>query len=234
MKWAYGVTTVPSRLHDLLPQTLRSLAAGGFDKPRLFVDGARRPVPWELKCPGLEVTTRYPTIKTWGNWVLSLYELYIREPGADRYAMFQDDLVTYKNLKDYLEHRPLPARGYLNLYTFPSNQQLAGERRGWFESNQMGRGAVGLVFGREFVTTLLRQPLIVDKPQDCHRGMRSVDGAVVCAMKPLGWIEYTHNPSLLQHTGIVSSMRSNPHLQAESFAGEEFDAMELTKEVTIA
>jgi hypothetical protein len=37
--WAYGITTVPSRLTTLLPRTITSLAAAGFDKPHLFVDG---------------------------------------------------------------------------------------------------------------------------------------------------------------------------------------------------
>ena len=39
MKWAYGITTVPSRRENLFERTLQSLAVAGFDNPRLFVDG---------------------------------------------------------------------------------------------------------------------------------------------------------------------------------------------------
>jgi hypothetical protein len=97
--WAYGVTTVPSRRNDLLPETLCSLCEAGFDAPRLFVDGDNDPKGWEREF-GLETTCRYPTIRTHGNWILALSELFIREPHAERYALFQDDLITYRNLRD--------------------------------------------------------------------------------------------------------------------------------------
>lgn len=225
LKWAYGVTTVPERLKDLLPRTLASLRTGGFDQPRLFVDGARE--LGEYAKFNLEVTVRYPNIFTYGNWVLALWEIYVRQPNADRYALFQDDLLTYRNLRGYLEHCQYPDKGYWNLYTFPRNQALSKGRIGWYLSDQFGKGAVGLVFSREAVVVLLSQEYLVCRPQNAHRGQRSVDGGVVTAYKKAGWKEYVHNPSLLQHTGKVSSMRSVSHQTAKSFRGEGFDAMEL-------
>lgn len=59
------------------------------------------------------------------------------------------------------------------------------------------------------------------------RGHRSIDGGIVTALAEAGWKEWVHNPSLVQHTGLVSSMRSKPHPRATSFRGEGFDAMEL-------
>src|SRR5690348_4917848 len=99
-RWSYGVTTVLERRDNLLPRTLKSLAAGGFDKPRLFVDGC--PAASYYDGFGLEVTIRNPRIRTHPHWVLSLLELFGRDPTADRFALFQDDLVCYKNLRDYL------------------------------------------------------------------------------------------------------------------------------------
>src|SRR3954465_7467772 len=88
--WAYGITTVPERRYDLLPRTIHSLARGGFDLPRLFIDGHEKSYhEWDT----LPQTIRYPAIRTMGNWLLGLWELYIREPAADRYAIFQDDCV---------------------------------------------------------------------------------------------------------------------------------------------
>src|SRR3990172_9245840 len=125
MRWAYGITTVPNRIRDLLPRTIKSLAAAGFDQPRLFIDGARdvkNYAEWALP-----ITCRYPGIKIYGNWVLGMMELFIREPGMDRYAMFQDDLVCCLNLKQYLSLCPYPNQGYLNLYNVPQNEELRPE-----------------------------------------------------------------------------------------------------------
>jgi len=97
IKWSYGVTTVKQRLDDgTLERTLKSLALAGFDCPRLFLDGIKDVSPFEKF--GLEMTSRYPNVRRFGNWVLSMWELYLREPTATHYAIFQDDFVTYKGL----------------------------------------------------------------------------------------------------------------------------------------
>ncbi len=231
--WSYGVTTVPERRKDLFPQTLRSLRNAGFPRPRLFVDGDNDQLSWEREF-GLESICRYPKIRTHGNWILTLYELYIRQPDANLYAVFQDDLITYRNLRQYLEALPYPDQGYCNLYTFPSNQRLAPkidktkrERIGWFQSNQFGRGAVALLFSHAAVITLLTSPHMVDRPQNPTRGWQAVDGGIVDSFKKAGWKEYCHNPSLVQHVGDRSTMGHNPHPKAASFRGEDFDAMQL-------
>lgn len=239
LSWCYGVTTVPRRRDDLLPRTLESLKAAGFDAPRLFVDGARNreAVWWEDKFK-LDVTARFPNVRTAGNWVLSLYELYYRSPLADRYALFQDDLVTYHNLRAYLDHCTYPDKGYLNLYTFPPNRQLPPPRvgqtarflEGWYPSNQFGRGAVALVFSRAAVVTLLSAEHLTERPQDPKRGHRSIDGGIVDSFRKAGWREYVHNPSLVQHTGEQSSMGNRPHQQAVSFRGEGYNALDLLRE----
>lgn len=225
MEWAYGVTTVPKRRQRELPVTLESLKAAGFDKPRLFIDGAKDDT--EYAEFGLETTCRWPTIRTFGNWVLGLIELYIRQPNADRYAIFQDDFVTYRNLKAYLEQIHYPEKGYLNLYTFPENQRLAPPNHtGWYEANQRGLGAVALVFNREAVVQLLSNDQIVGRPIDPN-GYKRIDGGFVTAFNSIGWKEYVHNPSLVQHTGLVSSMGNARHKLADSFRGEQFNALEL-------
>lgn len=235
LKWTYGITTVPSRRRGLFPATLASLSRAGFTTPRVFVDGCNDALSWEREF-SLSVSCRFPTVRTFGNWVLGLWELYLRDPVADRYAMFQDDFITYKNLRTYLERVPYPPNGYCNLYTFPSNQSLApktasgGTVDGWYPSNQLGRGAVALVFSNEAVRALLVSLHMVDRPQDAHRGWKAIDGGIVTAFTKMGWKEYVHSPSLTQHVGDVSSMGNRPHLKAVSFRGEDFDAMELLGE----
>jgi hypothetical protein len=250
LSWAYGVTTVPQRRGELLPRTLASLAAAGFDQPRLFVDGCNSAdvSGWEEEFK-LPVTARWPIMRTFGNWLLSAIELYIRRPDVNRYAIFQDDFVTYPGLREYLDHchypdgqsrssseinlnDPLP-RGYWNLYTFPENQALAprtssgGTVDGWYPSNQLGKGAVALVFNRDALLTLVTHSHMLERPQDERRGWKAVDGGIVTAMSKAGWIEYVHSPSLTQHIGHVSSMGNRQHQQAESFRGDQWDVRQL-------
>src|SRR5690349_12356402 len=91
MKWAAALTTVPERRGELLPRTLASLANAGFAAPRIFLDGGNHSMAESYERQfGTLVTARHPKIRTYGNWVLALAETYIREPTADRYAVFQD------------------------------------------------------------------------------------------------------------------------------------------------
>lgn len=228
MRWSYGITTVPERYDTLFLKTLESLKLAGFDTPRLFIDGCNDPSQYSSL--GLEITTHYPKLRTAGNWVLSLYELYYREPQADRFAIFQDDFITYKNLREYLERATYPYQGYCNLYTFPSNQNLVKDNAiGWYKSNQLGKGAVALVISNEAVRILLSSRHLTERPTDPHRGWRSIDGGIVDSFKKAGWYEYVHNPSLVQHTGQVSSMGNKLQPAAISWRGITFDALDLLK-----
>jgi hypothetical protein len=240
LRWSYGVTTVPARRDTLLPRTLASLAAAEFPEPRLFVDGCGLSefAGYRLDFR-LPVSARDPTIRTFGNWWLALVELYVREPEARRYAIFQDDLVACRGLRAYLDACLYPADGYLNLLTFPSNHARPSvfgdpERPGWAQGRSMssdpdgpqnGRGAVALVFDREAVLRLLSSRHWVERPMDPRRGHKSVDGGVVTALNKAGVREMVHNPTLVFHTGEVSSMGNSRHPDAPGWRGEEWDVL---------
>ena len=242
MEWSYGVTTVPERFETTLPRTLVSLRMAGFPEPRLFVDGGLEPLVYHERF-GLPATCRHPKVHIFGSFVLALWELHLRHPEAERFAVFQDDFVTYRNLRDYLESCEYPETGYWNLYTFPKNQKLAATRlqgeTGWYPSNQLGKGAVALVFSREAVATLLGSRHIAVRPSDLDthrkrkRAKKFVDGAIVEAMRQAGWTEYVHSPSLVQHTGEVSVAGNGKHALAPSWRGEDFDARRLICEAHV-
>lgn len=262
LHWAYGVTTVPARFDQankdsLLFRTLASLERAGFPAPRLFIDGGSPYGAQDLKqrTHDLKITQR-DKLTAYGSWYLALLELYLREPTADRYALFQDDIVAVRNLRDYLDACPYPATppqgagpgaitpGYWNLYTAPSNLLKCpnnGNFTGWYESNQCGKGALGLVFTREAVQLLLASPHMVKRAvphptalPDTKAGKnhtRSIDGGVVTSFQLAGWMEYVHSPSLLQHTGGKgrSTLGEDHHDLPDSytFPGEGFDAIQL-------
>lgn len=247
MEWAYAITTCPARLDTTLPRTILSLAGGCFNRPRIYLDGGTCDQGKQLQERyDFPVEVRQEPVRTVGNWVLTLWELTIRKPSADRYAIFQDDLVCVRNLRQYLERVPYPENGYQNLYLFPSNERIAPRespgkvKTGWYQSAlvegndprwQTGRGAVGLVFSREAATVLLCARSLVEKPRAADKPTSKIDGAIVTAMNAAGWKEYVHYPSLLQHTGTISSMGNNPHPKAGSFPGETFDAMSLLEDI---
>lgn len=264
LEWAYGVTCVPERLRSHLPQTLESLKAAGFPRPRLFLDGGSVYDVAEMQCSKthsldsiLPITLRSPRILAYGNWLLGLLELYTRQPGADRYAMFQDDILLVKNLRAYLDQceypdplptspqettggmfRPQREPGYWNLFTAPSNLVKCPDNglfTGWYGSNQCGKGALALVFSHAAVQTLLggRGAMHLTRrlynPGDPRRQSRSIDGGVVTAMQLSGWYEYVHSPSLVQHTGEQSVIGTGKHPPAPNFPGTDFDALSLVK-----
>ena len=225
--WAYGLTTVGTRRHTTLPRTLASLEAAGFPSPHLFVDGDSDGRSWEAQFLRTVTARGGPPVRTFGNWVLTAVELYLRNPTADRYAVFQDDFVTCLNLREYLEACEMPQRGYWNLYTFPKNANLANGRKGFYPSDQLGKGAVALVFDRPTLLTLVTHPHMRDRPLNAQRGWRSVDGGIVSALRKEGYTEFVHAPSLTQHIGHMSSMGNRRHPDAPGFVGEGFDAKQL-------
>lgn len=239
MRWAYGVTTVSSRLGTSLPCTLKSLAAGGFDCPHLFVDDYPNADAYR-QWFNLHATARYPGLGAVGNWTLALWELYVLNPQAQLFAIFQDDVLCVKNLKAYLERSLDRGRRYWNLFTFWDNEKVIENKIGWVEAglagplhptNQSGLGALGLVFTLQGVVTLLSSPSFVQHSlacepamhKKCRRGQEKIDGAVVTAMNAAGWREMIHSPSLLQHQEGSSSMGNKTWPPAKTFPGEEFD-----------
>lgn len=241
LKWSYGITTVPERRTTTLPRTLESLRNAGFDAPRLFVDGAGHGYDGFA----LEVTLRYPAVKTVGNFILGLWELYIREPSANRYVMFQDDIIVYRNLRAYLEKAGYPSdKAFCNLATLRSNQSLAPSdgKPGWFLSNQFGRSAMALMFSRDALWTLLSSQNLVQKPAAAVNPKRNLDGCIMQSFTAVSggqWREYVHNPSLVQHIGEVSTMGNNDPSTGKckytqeyvpSFRGQDFDALQLLEE----
>lgn len=243
MQWMVGITTVPSRKDTLLPRTLASLRAGGFEDVRLFVDGDRDDGRRDHLA-----TFRWPAVGAFGNFVLGLWEIFLRSPKADRFAMFQDDLVCVRNLRQHLEATTTQSKTYWNCYTFSVNERvIAGQRHGaWHEAAliggannrnlQTGKGALGLVFTREGVQALLSSPHLAARPVNFHGDRRektNLDGAVVNAMNHAGFREMVHCPSLLRHTGVESTLATNldPHTYPPdaTFPGEGFDALEFPR-----
>lgn len=243
MNWKYAITSVPERWSTTLLATVRSLHSGGFEKPVVFVDSVAddlRP----MRLGGTAVVEAdgaddfYPVelihgtsrAGCFGNWVRAATELYHSDPFADRYAIFQDDIVCSRNLRQWFDASPPPDSDYVNLCTYPNN--LAA-RTGWYPApDYCGLGAQALVFSNAGMQALLNSPLLRSHPKDRHRGHRAVDGVVKTAMKAAGFIEFVHNPSPVKHCGqTVSTLGTERQPETAAFMGEDFDLMTCVKEV---
>lgn len=237
MNWAVGVTTVPSRRNDLLPTALNSLCDAGFSDVHLFVDGCDDPSLYSQF--GRLVSLRpTPALGIVGNWMLAMWELYVRNPKANRFVLFQDDILAVGNLREFLEKSPYPKkRAFLNLYLNRQNKAIVKTQKGWHPSNQLCQGALGLVFDRDALHAILSSNHMVAKPLTTPpRDRKNVDGGISTSMKNAGFIEYVHNPSLLQHIGRISTVgnterdgKTSRYPPIDWFPGENFDAMEFLR-----
>ncbi len=229
MRWSYGIATVDERLETLLPPTIASLARAGFHKPTLFVDGCEDPSKYDHF--QLPVAARRYKVKTNGHWMLSIQELYYRNPWCDRYAMFQDDILCCQNLREYLEQW-YPDKGYLNLCTYPENADRIDGGSGWHPAPRNGKGAQALVFDQHSLKALMSATYFFDWAKNRRTGFKNNDGAVYCSLKPQGYIEHVHMPSLVDHTGAegkgVMGTRHQPVITA--FPGEEYDPLNKDQE----
>ena len=233
MNWQVGVTTVPSRRYTTLPKTLASLREGGFGNPRLFVDGVVDRAGYEG-----EVTTRWPAVHAFGNFWLGLLEMYLRDPLADLFAMFQDDVLVCRNTRQYVEESPKPCLDqpvYFNLITVKPNEDLVrGRGVGWHPSNQLGWGAQGTVFPRETMIRMFQTRHLAERPlgmrngvPDPARAWRNLDGGVIASVKSFGGLELVHYPSLVYHVDCPSAIgnRKDGRMVQGTWPGEVFDAM---------
>lgn len=207
---AYGVTTVAKR-YVVLSHTLASLARAGFPEPVILHDVRGNAM---------------------AHWASMLVYLWTTQPKATLYAIFQDDLLAVKGLRHIINAVPSSflEGHYLNLYTEPRNERIiAGKgrepRQGWHLSNQLGKGALGLVFSREVVLKLLTAESFWLKHAAELKHDRSIDGCVVTALALKGIKETVHWPSLLQHTGtgkVTSAIGNKAKSLSESFPGEDW------------
>jgi len=201
---------------ETFEQTLCELDKAGFKRNQIkvFIDGERNGA--------------YGVV---GNWILSAWELFLSEPNAHMYALFQDDIRCCPDLKVYIEktvniHRKV----YLNLYTSDSNTQFVEETdnpyKGWHESNQMGRGALALVFSRPILFELLTSESLMAHAQS---RTDSIDGAIcTCLSRQKKIRELVHYPSLVQHLDedvCPSTLKKLPGRVSPCFQ-EDFNPME--------
>ena len=225
IKWACGVTTVPSR-GPILLLTLNSILDAGFPVPRVFMDQ-----------PELAGRSEAGSLGVFGNWCRATVELYIRNPEADRYVLFQDDIILCRNVRQYLESVRYLDQHYWNLYTsadqvktcdgFQESRECESGKIYHGKKQQGGRGALALVFSREVLQVLLASMRFVRWSCDPVRGHQNLDGVICESLNEVGYRELVHFPGLVEHRESVSTVKDKLYQRSSHFAGEQFDALQL-------
>lgn len=230
VRWATGVTTAP-RKSRTIERCLRSLAAAGWDRVRVFAE------PGALIPGGVSATVRASRMGAWPNWYLSLAELVMLDPQADYYFIAQDDAIFCRHTREFFERDQLTMhqQSVFSLYCpaiYHSNKRLPDY--GPHEVCE-GFGLVGAltyIFPAAAATSLLRDANVVDhRLKGNRRGLGNIDAVVGRWADQTGHSVRYYSPSLADHIGDTSAIWPNQTRRRSrtctSFLGEDFDARNL-------
>ncbi len=203
-QWCVAVTTAP-RPAATLSRTLDSLARAGWSDCRVFPDTAAG--------------------GAWRNWIESLAACVRACPGADAFAMVQDDVVFCRGLRRYLEQTLWPAAKPVALCSPFTPAAYREPRQGWHVRRPPPDRF--LVAAQMWILPPESARAIVGDlgRVEAHKG---IDGRVGAWASRTGRSIWYHTPSLAQHIADTNSAIGNPPVAslrvAADFIGEETGA----------
>lgn len=199
-RWASAMLTAP-RLVSTIQKSYDSLGQAGFDDLLIFAEpGSLLPA----NARSDRIVLRENRLGNIRNFYDALCTLWTRQPEADAYVVFQDDVIAAEGLRVWCETQLWPQDcGVVSLFT-PRIHTTS--EAGWSVlSPGFHRvcGAQGLVFRRDLLEQFLSDPRVlkeVERRQHC-------DDAVVAAWLGRNGLGLAyHSPSLLQHLAVPSSL----------------------------
>ncbi len=214
MVWAVGVLTAP-RKRKTLEATLHDLRRAGFADIQLFAEpDAEIPAGFQH----LPVTRQGRALGVFGNTMTALSALYLSQPHAEAFALFQDDISVADGLRAWCDRELWPSgQGLVSLFTMKEQSETTPgwhvAQRGMFRTF----GAQGFVFRRDVLLAFLSDHRVWSHRLSRRHGSDAAIGE--WATRTGRGIAY-HTPSLLQHRGETSA------------AGHSFDEIEQAHTIT--
>jgi len=200
--WAVGVITAPRPI-ETLARSLASVHRAGWPEVLVAAD---------LDHKGC-----------WRNWLEAVKRLTSLYPQADAYAIFEDDVVYCRNLRQYLQHHLWPAAENVALCSVFCPAAYRLQKQGWHEERRWPSGSY-LVSSQAWILppqaarAVVSELWHVDTPHgtDGHVGQWAEDS---------GRTVWYHTPSLAQHVADeYSAVGCRPEASlrvAVDFVGED-------------
>ncbi len=148
--WAVAVITAP-RTRNTIQKCIRSLELAGWDSGLVFSE----PNQTIKSTSNWPVTYRASKIGIFGNFILGLYELFIRNIEADAFLIVQDDMVASLDLRQKLESWFWTTTEPHIISLFSPDAVDTEPGLGWSSSNFYRGGPNALVLSHETVQALL-------------------------------------------------------------------------------
>lgn len=219
-QWAVGVTTAP-RPVATVSRTVESLKQSGFH-PIVFAE-PRSDV--NLDCLVIE---RQHRLGCWRNYVQTIKDLLQLRPQAEAIAIFQDDIVVCRDLRDFLEHDLWPSAqtGVVSLYS--AEEYEAGESVGIDRRGKMILGLCAAIYPRHIAEKLVSDEYSKDW-RGCHAQQGYVDDPVkkkaadtwvAESLKKMNKKVYHYRPSLAQHVAETSAIGHGGNAQIRQRSGK--------------
>jgi hypothetical protein len=229
MQWSVGIAAAPRSSDSYLKHTIESVASN-FQDVHVFAEPL-------LENPGGVILHRHgEQFGDWSNWLCGLFSLIAIRPKTDYFLMLEDDVSLCKNLEYYLEGL-IPQIGKFAALSIYTPRRYARNYGRYVHNECHGIqtwGSQALVFGRHEAVRFLSSPevLLHRSYGDNYQG-RDISNARKDAIIGL-WADrenlplYFHSPSLVQHTGLISSLGNESH--ESLYVGSDFDAMQLVEQ----
>lgn len=194
LRWAVGLLTAP-RPESTIGTTLRGLLDAGFEDIQIFAEPGSS-VPREFA--HLPRTVHGRKLGNVANFFTSLASLFLGQPEADAYALFQDDIEPARGLRAWCEDQFWPdGAGLVSLYTCLAHQDT---EPGW-RVRKLGAyrtfGSQALVFRRDVLKEFLSDGRLLEIHE---RGRVHGDDMILGEWAERRGIGMAyHTPSLVAH-----------------------------------
>lgn len=200
-KWAVGITT-SARKHPTIVKTIKALEHAGWDTGMIFAEPGSY-----IDCgSNWDYVYRSKQTGIFGNWILGLYELFIRNINADAFFMTQDDIVMSPNSRKYLEDALWFTDQPHLVSLFGPNAIDQDPSVGWRETSIYNGGPNAIIMSHETVQEILSSltPLRYYGVQ--HQKKVSFDDlGIFKLMSEKNWSVFYPKPSIGDHIGHQST-----------------------------
>lgn len=200
-KWAVGITTSP-RKYPTITKTIKALEGAGWNEGTIFAE----PGEYGHNNQNWPYVYRHKNAGIFGNWMLGLYELFIRNIDADAFFMIQDDIVISPNTREYLENALWFSDEPHLVSLFGPNAIDKDENNGWRSTTEYHGGPNSIIMSHETVQEVLSSltPLRYYGVQKLKNSSFD-DLGIFALMHENNWNVYYPKPSIGDHIGHQST-----------------------------